>query len=69
MSLEDMSYVGRNFTPPDIHGKVTGGAKYAEDYTADGMVYARIFTSPMPHARVKNIDASAALRCSEVADR
>lgn len=54
-------HIGKNFTPPDIHGKVTGKARYAEDYTVDGMVYARIYTSPMPHARVLNIDASAAL--------
>ena len=58
-----MSYlhIGRNFTPPDIHGKVTGRARYAEDYAVDGMVHARLYTSPMPHARVRSIDASAAL--------
>jgi CO/xanthine dehydrogenase Mo-binding subunit len=58
-----MSYlhIGKNFTPPDIFGKVTGKAKYAEDYTVDGMVYARLLTSPIPHARVRNIDASEAL--------
>ncbi len=58
-----MSYlhIGKNFTPPDIYGKVTGKAKYAEDYAVDGMVYARLLTSPMPHARVRNIDASEAL--------
>jgi CO/xanthine dehydrogenase Mo-binding subunit len=58
-----MSYehIGRNFTPPDIHGKVTGRARYAEDYAVDGMVYARLYTSPMPHARVRSIDADDAL--------
>ncbi len=58
-----MSYrhIGRNFTPPDIHGKVTGKARYAEDYRVDGMVYARLYTSPMPHARVRRIDAAEAL--------
>ncbi len=58
-----MSYmhIGKDFTPPDIHGKVTGKARYAEDYAVDGMVYARLYTSPMPHARVKHIDADAAL--------
>ncbi|MEM8766287.1 MAG: xanthine dehydrogenase family protein molybdopterin-binding subunit [Pseudomonadota bacterium] len=54
-------HIGKDFIPPDIHGKVTGKAKYAEDYAVDGMVYARLYTSPMPHARVKNIDAEAAL--------
>ncbi|MFV2090619.1 MAG: hypothetical protein ACC642_08185, partial [Pseudomonadales bacterium] len=63
-----MSYlhIGKNFTPPDIQGKVTGKARYAEDYTMDGMVYARIYTSPMPHARVTNIDASRALAMAGV---
>ncbi len=53
--------VGKNFTPPDIRGKVTGRAKYAEDFRADGMLFCRLLTSPMPHARVRDIDASAAL--------
>jgi CO/xanthine dehydrogenase Mo-binding subunit len=53
--------LGKNFTPPDVHAKVTGKAKYAEDFRADGMVFVKLLTSPMPHARVTSIDASAAL--------
>jgi CO/xanthine dehydrogenase Mo-binding subunit len=53
--------LGKDFTPPDIHGKVTGRAKYAEDFRRDGMLFCRLLTSPMPHARVRNVDASAAL--------
>src|SRR5260370_20757195 len=58
----NMAYdlIGKNFTPPDIYGKVTGKAKYAEDFRADGMVFCRLLTSPMPHAKVKKIDTSAA---------
>src|SRR5690606_7554516 len=52
--------VGKNFVPPDVHGKVTGKAKYAEDFRAEGMVYCRLLLSPMPHARVRNIDAREA---------
>lgn len=55
------SLIGKNFTPPDVRGKVTGEAKYAEDFRADGMLFCRLLTSPMPHARVRRIDASAAL--------
>ena len=47
--------IGKNFTPPDIYGKVTGKAKYAEDYRAEGMVFCRMLTSPIPHAKVKKI--------------
>ena len=53
--------IGKNFTPPDIHGKVTGKAKYAEDFRAEGMVFLKFLGSPMPHARVVGIDASEAL--------
>ena len=52
--------LGKNVTPPDIHAKVTGKAKFAEDFRADGMVFCKIFSSPMPHAKVKSIDVSKA---------
>ncbi len=53
--------IGKDFVPPDIRGKVTGRAKYAEDYRAEGMVFGRVLTSPVPHANIVNIDASEAL--------
>ena len=53
--------LGKNFTPPDVHAKVTGKAKYSEDIRVDGMVFVKLLTSPMPHARVTNVDDSAAL--------
>ena len=59
-------HIGKNFTPPDIYGKVTGKAKYAEDYRAEGMAFCRLLLSPMPHAKVRNIDASAALKLKGV---
>jgi CO/xanthine dehydrogenase Mo-binding subunit len=55
-------HIGKDFTPPDVQAKVTGKAKYAEDFRADGMVFCRLLLSPMPHARVTNIDASEALK-------
>src|SRR2546425_12522017 len=53
--------IGQNYTTPDLVAKVTGRAKYAEDYRADGMLFAKLLLSPMPHARVTRIDASAAI--------
>jgi xanthine dehydrogenase molybdenum-binding subunit len=53
--------IGKDYTPPDIHAKVTGRAKYAEDFRMDGMLYCRLLKSPMPHCRVRSVDASAAL--------
>ena len=53
--------VGQNYTTPDLVAKVTGKAKYAEDFRAEGMLFAKLLLSPMPHARVVRIDTSAAL--------
>lgn len=58
--------IGKDFTPHDVVAKVTGQAKYAEDFRADGMVFCRLLLSPMPHARVRNIDASEALEMKGV---
>jgi xanthine dehydrogenase molybdenum-binding subunit len=53
--------IGKNYTPLDLVAKVTGKARYAEDFRADGMLFCKLLLSPMPHARVRNIDASTAL--------
>jgi len=58
--------IGKNFTPADIVAKVTGRAKYAEDFRADGMVFCKTLTSPIPHARIRRIDTSAALKIKGV---
>jgi len=55
------SLLGKNFTPPDVEAKVTGRAKYAEDFRVEGMVFCKLFLSPVPHGLVTNIDASEAL--------
>ena len=60
------THIGFDFVPPDVPGKVTGEIKYAEDYRREGMVFARLLTSPLPSGRVVNIDASAALRMDGV---
>ena len=60
------SLLGKDFTPPDVEGKVTGRAKYAEDFRVEGMVFCRLFLSPIPHGRVTNIDASEALEMEGV---
>jgi xanthine dehydrogenase molybdenum-binding subunit len=53
--------VGQNYQTPDLVAKVTGQAKYSEDFKVDGMLFAKMLCSPMPHARVKHLDLSAAL--------
>ncbi len=53
--------IGKNYTTADLYAKVTGTAKYAEDYRAEGMLFCKLLLSPLPHARVTKIDASQAL--------
>lgn len=53
--------IGQNYVTPDLVAKVTGQAKYAEDFRADGMLFCKLLVSPRPHARVRNMDTSRAL--------
>ena len=53
--------VGQNYSTPDLVAKVTGRAKYAEDFRAEGMLFAKLLLSPRPHARVLRIETSEAL--------
>ena len=59
--MADYKLIGKNYITPDMVAKVTGRAKYAEDFRADGMLFVKLLSSPMPHARVRNLDISAAL--------
>ncbi len=58
--------LGKDFIPPDVHAKVTGKAKYADDFHVDGMVHAKLLLSSVPHGRVVDIDVSAALAMNGV---
>jgi len=53
--------IGKDYTTADLYAKVTGKAKYAEDFRAEGMLFCKLLLSPMPHARVRRIDARDAL--------
>ena len=59
--MADYKYIGKDYSTPDLVAKVTGRAKYAEDYRAEGMLFCKLLLSPMPHARVRGVDASRAL--------
>src|SRR5437588_11552449 len=53
--------VGTCLPRQDGPDKVTGRARYAGDQVLPGMLYARLVLSPYAHARIVNIDTSAAL--------
>jgi xanthine dehydrogenase molybdenum-binding subunit len=54
--------IGKNFAPVDVEAKITGRAKYAEDFRADNMVFCKTLTSSIPHAKIRSIDTSEALK-------
>ncbi len=62
----DHKLIGKDFVVTDIEAKVTGRAKYVEDFRADGMVFCKSLTSPIPHAKIRSIDTSAALKMKGV---
>lgn len=53
--------IGKDYQTPGLVAKVTGKSKYAEDFRAEGMLFCKLLLSPVPHGRVRRIDASAAL--------
>ncbi len=58
--MADYKLIGKPYSTADLVAKVTGRAKYAEDFRAEGMLFAKLLVSPMPHGRVRRIDTSAA---------
>ncbi len=58
---EGYKLIGKDFSTNDLVAKVTGRARYAEDFRAEGMLFCRLVLSPMPHGRVNRINAEKAL--------
>ena len=52
--------IGKNYQTPDLYAKVTGQAKYAEDYHADGMLFCKLLLSPLPQS---TLTCSRRLQC------
>src|SRR4051812_10513504 len=57
----ELAHVGRSIPGVDSRAKLTGAAVYASDLALDGMLHGKILRSPHPHARIRSIDAIAAL--------
>ena len=62
--MPDYKLIGHNYRTPDIVAKVTGRAKYAEDFRAEGMLFCKQLLSPEPRARVRlRLSAAGDLSC------
>ncbi len=60
--------IGQSIPRLDGPAKVTGRAIYTDDMTLPGMLYGRMLRSPVAHAKIKRIDASAAKALPGVKD-
>jgi len=61
MSERKFRQVGTRPIRHDGLDKVTGRAQFGADFSAPGMLWGKVLRSPHAHARIRSIDASAAL--------
>lgn len=61
-------YVGTPTSRVDGRAKVTGAAKYAGEFKADGLVYGFVVEATIPKGRISRIDDSEALKVKGVID-
>ena len=55
------SFIGRPLSRVDGPAKVTGAAKYAAEFSAEGLLYGVVVSSAVAKGRIRHIDASRAL--------
>jgi xanthine dehydrogenase YagR molybdenum-binding subunit len=58
----ERTYLGKRITRVDGPAKVSGRAKYTQDFNPKGLLYGALVTCPYAHAKVVSVDTSAAER-------
>ena len=59
-TMEPLQAIGHSYPRPDAVDKVTGAAKFTDDYTFPGMLYGATLRAEYPHARILSIDTGQA---------
>lgn len=62
------AYVGTPTSRVDGRAKVTGAAKYAGEFPADGLLHGFVVEATIPRGRIARLDTSAALKVKGVLD-
>jgi 4-hydroxybenzoyl-CoA reductase subunit alpha len=57
-----LKVVGKPFRKVDARAKCTGQTRFADDIVLPRMLFAKLLRSPVPHALIKRIDVSKALK-------
>lgn len=58
--MSNTNGIGVSIPRKEAFDKVTGTAKYTDDFISPGMLYGKILTSPYAHAKINSIDVSNA---------
>jgi len=64
--MSNLNVIGKSVMRKESSDKVSGMARYANDYEAPGLLHARIVASPYAHAKIKSIEYKNSLRTSGV---
>jgi 4-hydroxybenzoyl-CoA reductase subunit alpha len=59
---KDLNVVGTRMPMMDAAQKAKGSALFTDDLVLPGMLYGRVLRSPLPHAKILNIDTSQAAK-------
>ncbi|MBR0847245.1 xanthine dehydrogenase family protein molybdopterin-binding subunit [Bradyrhizobium diazoefficiens] len=62
------AYVGTAISRVDGRAKVTGAAKYAGEFPAEGLLHGFVVTATIPRGRIARLDASEVLKVKGVVD-
>src|SRR5881409_863685 len=57
-----LKIVGKPFRKVDARAKCTGQTRFADDIALPRMLFCKMLRSPVPHALIKHIDTSRALK-------
>jgi CO/xanthine dehydrogenase Mo-binding subunit len=63
---DNLNVIGKGVQRQDMLGHVTGRTRFFDDHAFDAMLHLKVLRSPHHHARLRNIDISAAERAPGV---
>src|SRR4030042_3994568 len=64
--MKEFDFVGKDIPRVDAIDKATGNAKFTVDLSFPNMLHAKLLRSPLPHAKILNIDPRRAEKLAGV---
>src|SRR5262245_41525861 len=63
---KEKKVIGKPFRKVDARAKCIGQTRFADDIVLPRMLFAKLLRSPVPHAKIKNVDVSRASKLTGV---